>query len=463
MIKESTTLITPVGRTVKTYQNLGYVCRVGKPLEISVDDLSLNSHHLITAVCDVCGQERKLSYYAYMKNWTKYEYYACNNCKQDKIETTNKRLYGVRRPIQNSQIHSKLEETNISRYGFACAVKSDQVKKREPESKLKIENKLLHKYRELDVLAIGKHEYDIKCIKGHEYTISDINLYKRIKYGIEICSICNPFNAYNDDITDIFEYISANYEGKIEKEGNDIYLPGISLQIIIIDLLDNSEVYREMGYYQDKINKLIDERKEYVLIYLDAWKENKKAILSMLNKNIGKKEKIIYSDELKVLEIDEKTAKEFCELNNYAKYVEGSINIGIFKREMLISVLSLKKEWERYELISYIEKNGLRVIRGINRLYRYFIKKWGNNVFGYSYDINGEEMYKIIGFVVEKRMPIRYTYIENKKRVSREHVRGLDLGFGKIEGKDEHKICLDSGIFRIYDAGRVKWVYKQSQ
>ena len=458
MIKESTTLITPVGRTIQKYRDLGYVCRVGKPVEINVNDLSLNSHHLITAVCDVCGQEKELSYYAYMKNWAKYEYYSCNNCKQDKIETTNKRLYGVRRPIQNSQIHSKLETTNIERYGFACAVKSDQVKKREPESKLKIENELLHKYRELDILEIRKHEYDIKCVKGHQYTISDINLYKRIKYGIDICSICNPFNAYSEETNEIYAYIRDNYDGKIEKEGNDIYLPGIRLQIIIIDLIANSEIYREKGYYQEKINKLLDERKEYVLIYLDAWNEYKKAILSMLNKNIGKKEKVIYSDDLKVLEIGEKTAKEFYELNNYDKYIEGSINIGIFKREMLISMLSLKKEGERYELLSYIEKNGLRVIGGIKRLYRYFIKKWGDSVFGFSYDINGEEMYKILGFVIEKRMPIRYTYIENNKRVEREYIRGLDLGFGKIDGKDEHRICLDNSIFRIYDAGRVKWV-----
>jgi len=461
MIKESTTLITPVGRTIQTYQNLGYVCRVGKPIEILVDDLSLNSHHLITAVCDVCGQERKLSYYAYMKNWNKYEYYSCNNCKQDKIETTNKQLYGVRRPIQNAQIHSKLELTNIGRYGFACAVKSEQVKKRVPESKLKIENELLHEYRELDILSIRKLEYDIKCIKGHEYTISDINLYKRIKYGIDICSICNPFNACVDEIDDIFEYIGDNYEGKIEKEDNEVYLPGIRLQIIIIDLLDNSEVYREMGYYQDKINKLLDERKEYVLVYLDSLRENKKAILSMINKNIRKKEKVIYSDELKLDEIDSILAEGFTKENNTGEYVAGSINIGIFKREMLISMISFKKDGDRYELLSYIEKNGIRVIGGINRLYRYFIKKWGDSIFGYSYDINGEEMYKKIGFVYEKRMPIRYTYIVNKKRVSREYVRGLDLGFGKIAGKDEHRICLDNGIFRIYDAGRVKWVNKQ--
>ena len=454
MIKESTTLIPIVSRTVQKYRDLGYVCRVGTELEIDVNDLSLNSHHQITAVCDVCGLERKLSYYAYMKNWAKYEYYSCDYCKQGKIEKTNQKKYGVRRPIQNKEIHQKLETTNKQRYGYSCAVKSELVKKREPESKLRIENKLLSKYRELEILGIDGSKYEIICKKKHKYNISDIELYRRIKYGLEVCLECNPKERNIKEQAEVFEYISSIYQGDKEISGNRLKAVELGIIIEIVDLIEGSEVYQERTYWRDKKSKIKREGNELYLIYIDNWKRRKRVVKGKLNRLFGKKEELYYSDELNVSSVSKTKGKDFIEKNSLREYELGSIIIGLYSGLELYSIIILKRYGNEYELIDYIEKNGYRVVGGGKKL----LNGLEYNLYGYSLDILEEEVYKLVGFRREKTMPLRYTYIKGDKRLSRSYVRGLDLGFGKIDGKDEHSICLDNGIFRIYDVGRVRWV-----
>jgi len=56
MIKEKTIKILVVGRTKKKYENLGYKCTVGEKLEININELAINSHEKITAICDKCGR-----------------------------------------------------------------------------------------------------------------------------------------------------------------------------------------------------------------------------------------------------------------------------------------------------------------------------------------------------------------------------------------------------------------------
>jgi hypothetical protein len=457
MIKESTTLIPIVSRTVQKYRDLGYVCQVGKELEINVNDLSLNSHHLITAVCDVCGLERKLSYYAYMKNWNKYGYYNCNYCKQGKIEKTNQKKYGVRRPIQNKEIHQKLEATNIAKYGYACAVKSEQVKKREPESKLRIENKLLYKYRELDILGIEGSKYKIKCKKKHEYQISDIELYRRIKYGLEICLECNPKERNIKEIGEIFDYIRNIYQGEIEISGNTLKTAELGIIIEVVDLLEGSEVYQERTYWRDKKEKLKREGYELYLVYVYNWKNRKSVLKGKLNRLFGIKDKLVYSDELNVSEVEKTIGKEFIEKNSLREYELGSIIYGLYSGLDLYSIIILKRDGFKYELLDYIEKKGYRVVGGGKKL----LKGLDYILYGYSIDILEEEVYQLLGFRRAKRMPIRYRYIKGEKQLSRRYVMRLDLGFGKIAGKDDHEICLDNGIFRIYDVGRVRWEYNK--
>lgn len=446
MIKEKSVLINVSNRTVQKYQKNGYDCVVGSKIEIKISDLHKQSHQKITAICDVCGQMRKLSYYAYMKNWNKYKYYSCEYCKQKKIEETNQEKYGVRRPIQNKEIHKKLEETNKRKYGYKVAVKSNKIKKRESEG-LKIDNKLLSTYRTLDILNIEDNIYEIRCKKRHIYKIQNNELNKRIRYGLELCLECNPKEKEKELKREIYEYIRKYHKGEIRREGDRIYVKDIIIEIV--ELINGSEIYKRKEYYKIESNKT----EKYIIIYLDDWKNRKEVIKSKIRRIIGIKEEIIYSDELRIREV--LNGKRFIEENSLIRY-DGGYELGLYKNDTLYSLLYLKRRGRTYILKGYIEKIGIRVIGGGKKLINTI--KDIDYIYGYSSDFIEEDIYLLLGFRREKRLPIRYKYILNGNRVERQEVLQLDLGFGKIEGKDEHRICLDNGIFRIYDIGRYRWV-----
>ena len=467
MIEESTTVVTPVGKTIQKYRDLGYVCNVGTKLEISVSDLPIQSHQIITAICDRCGQSRKLPYYAYMRNWNRYSYYGCNYCKQEKIEATNQRLYGVNRPIQNKQIHLKLEETNKEIYGFACASKSERVKQaasahREKEGSIKIENDILYKYRALDIISIGDHEYEIKCRKGHEYTISDMDLYKRIKYNIEVCLQCNPINPNKVEIDEIYAYIRDNYDGEIKRESNDVYLVGLGIEILIIDFHIDSEVYQERTYLHKKVRKIEANGLEYLIVYIDEWKKNKGSIQSIINKVVLQKEDIIYSDGLIIEELVEEESKLFIATNGIE--YNGGLSIGIKESDELLGILIISRKGGEYKIEKYIERIGTKIIGGIESLFSYFKDVYDyKRVYGHSKGLVDIDNYKKLGFKRTGKTNIGYTYIIEGKRVESREVKRLDLGFGKIEGRSDHQICIDNGIFRIYDGGGFVWEYSSNQ
>ena len=90
MIKQKEININIVGRNLKYYNNLGYNCKVGYSTLVKIEDVQLNSHIIITAICDNCNQEHNISIYAYNKNKKNQNKYYCNDCKQIKIENTGK-------------------------------------------------------------------------------------------------------------------------------------------------------------------------------------------------------------------------------------------------------------------------------------------------------------------------------------------------------------------------------------
>ena len=82
-----------------------------------------NSKTKVTIICPKHGPfEQKPE-----KHWIGH---GCPQCVQAKVEATNLKKYGVRRPLQNSDIHKKMEKTNIERYGFKSPTSNDEIKEK---------------------------------------------------------------------------------------------------------------------------------------------------------------------------------------------------------------------------------------------------------------------------------------------------------------------------------------------
>lgn len=81
----------------------------------------VNSKTKVKIICPIHGEfEQKPE-----KHWIGH---GCPQCSNARVEETNLKKYGVRRPIQNKEIHDKLVQTNIDRYGVKNVAMLDDVK-----------------------------------------------------------------------------------------------------------------------------------------------------------------------------------------------------------------------------------------------------------------------------------------------------------------------------------------------
>ena len=113
-----------------------------KEVMIKINDLPTFSHYKIRVKCDICGKEKDLGYYKYMKNtcMNTLEYSCSQRCSVGKIMNTfmkkygcvssqhsdvkikqtetNEKLYGGKSPQCDKKVKQKSYNTMIERYGF---------------------------------------------------------------------------------------------------------------------------------------------------------------------------------------------------------------------------------------------------------------------------------------------------------------------------------------------------------
>ena len=106
-------------KNLKYYRDKGYDIEVNKKITIKVDDLSHGSTFKIDISCDICHDEKKISwssYYKYREN-DKDKKYHCKNCCINKTKKTNQIKYGGNSPTCSNKVVDKIKKTNQIRYG----------------------------------------------------------------------------------------------------------------------------------------------------------------------------------------------------------------------------------------------------------------------------------------------------------------------------------------------------------
>jgi len=262
MILDKFVNITIHPTTVLKYRNLGYICNVKDIIEIPIEILSLNSHIEINIKCDICGNEKKLSFSKYNKNINNGDYYACSKiCSSKKSKETCLEKYGdenynnreknketclKKYGDENYNNREKYKETCLEKYGEEHYNKIEYYKNKIGISKLekygdknynnkekykktclkkyglstnllfpdillkcknnRINNKLL-KYEHLNIIKYddNKKKFTLMCKNGHDFDIDYNNMYNRIKYNVNRTSIKRWLKQYlkKDNINSI--------------------------------------------------------------------------------------------------------------------------------------------------------------------------------------------------------------------------------------------------------------------
>lgn len=130
--------VTINSSNIKHYKELGYDIKVKDKIFIPVEYLTHSSYVEVVAKCDICDNEKKITYNRYLDNIRKHNIFSCSRkCANIKREKTNLEKYGVENVSNNQTIKDKKIETCLNNFGVEYATQSKEIQEKIKKTCLK--------------------------------------------------------------------------------------------------------------------------------------------------------------------------------------------------------------------------------------------------------------------------------------------------------------------------------------
>jgi hypothetical protein len=391
-----------------------------------------------------------------------------------KQKNTNLKKYGVDNPNKIKEVRDKIKNTNLQRYGNISPLKSELV-----ISKLNEKYKI--KYSNINIVNIENKLLSIVCKDCNKlYNISKTLFNHKLSENVNLCPICNPSTNSNKEIK-LLEFISDNYNGTIIPNDKsvlnpyelDIYLPDLNLAFEYNGVYWHNEMNKNDNYHLDKTEKCENRGIQLIHIWEDDWIYKQSIVKSMILNKLGKTENKIYARKTIIKEIDDNfLIKEFLEKNHIQGYIGSKIKLGLFYNDELVSLmlfgglrasLGSKSKENSYELLRFCNKLDVHVIGGASKILNYFLQQYNPiEIITYADRAYSRgHLYYKLGFKYNGNTKPNYYYVINKNRCNRFNFRkDVLIKEGFDPNKTEHQIMLERKIYRIYDSGSLRFVFK---
>lgn len=270
---------------------------------LPIDKLWLNSNYKVNVKCDICGNEKKLSYATYNKNIKKHDIYTCNNScasiknkmtclerygdvnynniekvketkilkynnvnfnnrekakntnlerygdinynNRDKFKETSLEKYGVINPLLNDDVKVKVRKTNLERYGVEDSRSSDYVKQ-------KRRNTNLERYGVELYVNTDEYKEKVKRTSLERYGVDSPNKVQFIK-DKKVKSMLNKYGYISNSITE---------ESKEKLRNTNLDRYGVEYPMQLLEFCEKQQknskkiiYYNDILYYQSSYEK----------------------------------------------------------------------------------------------------------------------------------------------------------------------------------------------------------------
>lgn len=405
------------------------------------------------------------------------------NIEEQKRRSKDKKI----EKFGNSNNHEKIKNTFLERYNVDHPSKIDEFKeKRINNYKKTIINNILSKHEKDGMLEADfeNNKFIFKCEKGHNFEINRDLLKNRIRYHTMICTICNPISVhtsgqeilFNDFIKEIYhDEMILNCKNIINPYELDVYIPKMKLAFEFNGLYWHDEIHRENNYHINKTELCEQKGIRLIHVYEDDWVYKKDIVKSRISNLLNKIPNHIYARKCEIEEIKKNDlAKKFLDENHLQGNVYSKIKIGLFHNEELVSLMvfgnlrkpmGLKSKNGTCEMLRFCNKLNTNVVGGASKLFRYFVSNYEpKEIISYADRCWSQgDLYNRLCFTLSGKTNPNYFYIVDGIRKHRFVFRKDRLvkdGFDS--NKTEHEIMLDRKIYRIYDAGHLKYLWKNN-
>lgn len=242
--------------------------------------------------------------------------------------------------------------------------------------------------------------------------------------------------------------------------------------ILLIDNFRDSEINKRNDWLVKLKDKLEDDNKNLIIIYPEDWISKKCIVKSRISNTLQKNTVNIGARNCKIIIPDNKTTKDFLMENHIQGHVNSSIKIALKYGDEVVSLMTFgklrknlgnKSKNDCYEMLRFCNKKGTTVMGSANKLMKYFNLNFNPKiVISYAdrcWTTIHKNIYQELGFNLVGKTQPSYCYLVGEKKYDRFRYRKdklIEFGYD-VNSWTERKICGSNLIFRIYDAGCLKY------
>ena len=259
----------------------------------------------------------------------------------------------------------------------------------------------------------------------------------------------------------------------------DIYIPELKIGIEYNGVKWHTEWFggKDRYYHLSKLEDCNKNGVKLITIFEDEYETKKDLVIEkikhILHKEDNNKPKI-FGRKCQIIEIDSKCARNFLEKNHIQGFSASSIYLGAFHSDILISVMTFKKETDdNWDLVRFATNNKYICCGVGGKLFHYFIKNFKFKEIKtfadrrWTLDSN-DNFYTKLGFKLESVTKPEYTYynssVNRYKRFHKFNFRKQILlrRYPNVLDKSmtEQEMVKKLGFDRIWDCGLFKYVYR---
>ena len=172
-------------------------------------------------------------------------------------------------------------------------------------------------------------------------------------------------------------------------------------------------------------------------------------------------------DECYVKKINKSISSDFLKNNHILGYANSKINIGLFWKDELISIMTFNRDnnTNNYELLRCCNKLNINVINENKKILNFFIDKYSPDLITAYIDRRypDDENYFNLGFKFLENIEPDYLYFKYRKYELYSHKdlnKKILLKQKRNTNKTEQEIMEELGYLRIYDCGYKKYILK---
>lgn len=298
------------------------------------------------------------------------------------------------------------------------------------------------------------------------------------KYDLKIF-VNDKFGSLGEK--EVYDFIKTIYSSEVKTRDRtvlnglelDIYIPDKNIAIEYNGNFWHSELKKSPEYHQQKSIECLNKGIRLIHIFEHEWNDQIKRVKieNILRNILSDEVEIVYGRQCDVRYISSEVAKEYCEKYHLQGYATSSINIGLYRAEELLGVLTLgsprfNSDYE-YEIIRLVWKNNIRVVGGFDKMLKFFIEKYKpNNILTYVdfSKFNGNS-YEKVGFTrLNEVTTPGYVWFNGDIALSRYQTQKhklIEQGLGTIE-QSESDIMYSIGYNKIHDCGNIKLVWRKN-